>query len=130
MTTERWKITLVDRTQFFRRPRSKKRRILKKWWMRKENHRPLMTIFQIRIFLGENSVFKAYGNPLFVPKPDPYWNEQDHSTPRILEMHSLFWEKTKNEDPEFAAKCDVFRIVKNDPSPFKWPTEKEEQIYP
>lgn len=34
-------------TEFYRRPRSKKKRILKKWRKRPSNHRPDMKIYQV-----------------------------------------------------------------------------------
>jgi len=42
---------------------------------------------------------------------NPYWNYDDPTQPRCMQMHSLMWERIKTEAPEFAAKCDVFKIV-------------------
>lgn len=96
---KRWKITLVDRKSFTRRPRSKKRRIIKKWRKRPENWTPNMQVITTTLMLGSQAVARAY--------PDPYWNDANPCHPRILEMHSLLWERIKAEHPDFAARCDV-----------------------
>ena len=105
---KRFKIILVDRVFFARRPRSKKKRIVKKWLKRPENWAPNMLPFAQRVMVG-NSFVQAFG---VKTEPSPYFNEEDPSRPRILEMHTLLWKKIQAEQPDFAARCDVFRRVK------------------
>lgn len=47
--------------EFYRRPRSKKRRIVKKWRKRSENYRPHPLVFQERYFLGRHAALNGYG---------------------------------------------------------------------
>lgn len=97
MNEERWKIKIVPRVQYFRRPRSKKRRIRNKWLKNPKNWRPMMVPVGYTILLGSEAARlagvsgKAYG---------PVQN-------RMLEMSPALWEKVKVESPEFAAKCDL-----------------------
>jgi len=114
-SVKRWKVTLVDRIRFTRRPRSKKRRIIKKWRKRPENWSPNMLPIATCLMMGGMAMARGYGVKT-AAKPDPYWNEEDPSRPRWLEMHTKLWEKLQRELPEFASKCDVFRrqtVLKN-----------------
>jgi hypothetical protein len=120
-SVKRWKVTLVDRMRFTRRPRSKKRRIIKKWRKRPENWSPSMLpiatclMMGSMVMMGSMAMARGYGVKT-AAKPDPYWNEEDPSRPRWLEMHTKLWEKLQREQPEFASKCDVFRrqtVLKN-----------------
>ena len=114
---KRWKIILVDRTQYFRRPRSKKRRILKKWRKRKENYRPLMVPVGSQYLIGSGAIAAAKAGEFTIKEPDywtPYYDEEAPHKPRIMQMHTKLWEKVVSEAPEFAAKCDLFkRVVRN-----------------
>lgn len=47
--------------QFYRRPRSKKGRVVKKWRKRPENWRPHPLLFQERLILGRNAALHGYG---------------------------------------------------------------------
>lgn len=114
-SVKRWKVTLVDRMRFTRRPRSKKRRIIKKWRKQSENWTPDMRPITATLMLGSMAMARGYGVKT-AAKPDPYWNDEDPSRPRWLEMHTLLWEKLQREHPEFARTCDVFRrqpVLKN-----------------
>lgn len=114
-SVKRWKVTLVDRMRFARRPKSKKRRIVKKWRKRPENWSPLMVPIATTLIMGSMAAARGYGVKT-ESKPDPYWNEEDPSHPRWIEMHTLLWERVQREQPEWASKCDVFRrqtVLKN-----------------
>lgn len=105
MSDKRWRVTIVEREQFYRRPRTKKRRILKKWRARKENYRPLMVPVMQSFCFG---ALAAKGL-----KPSPYWDAETPGETRMLEMTTALWEKVKRDVPEFAQKCDLFRRVKS-----------------
>lgn len=117
-TEKRWKVTLVDRMQYFRRPRSKKRRIRAKWRKRPENYRPLMVPVGHALFFSAMAIEHSSD-----PASCPYWNEEDPSRPRIMEMHTNLWEKVKSEVPQFAKHCDVFRRVEVLRNGVPWPEE-------
>lgn len=102
---KRWQITIVDRTQYYRRPRTKKRRILKKWRKDKRNYRPLMVPVGHTFLFGKNALLRARGKS----EPDPYHNHEDPSRPRKMEMHSDLWAMTQKDVPEFARLCDVVK---------------------
>jgi hypothetical protein len=102
--------------QYYRRPRTKKRRILKKWRKRPENYRPLMVPVGHVILIGALAKSRAIPSD----NPNPYWNEEDPSRPRIMEMHTNLWEKVQSEVPQFAELCDVFRRVETVRNGITW----------
>ncbi len=53
-------------------------------------------------------------------QPGPYWNEEDPSRPRMLEMHTKLWECLQETVPEFTQHCDVFRRVKTTLNGMEW----------
>ena len=56
------RVRLSDKlVQFYRRPRSKKGRVVKKWRKRPENWRPHPLLFQERLILGCNAALHGYG---------------------------------------------------------------------
>lgn len=103
----RWHVTLVDRQTFYRHPRTKRRRIIRKWRQRPENWRPLMEIIQVTLLLG------AEAHRLITPATElsPYADPENPTNPRIIEMHTKLWERIKRSVPDFAAKCDLFRLT-------------------
>jgi len=103
---KRWRVTLVSRTQFFRLPRSKKKRILKKWLKRPENYRPLMVPIGTSFAFGSMAFTQPC--PKRTEQPDPYWNHEDPSRPRWIEMHPDLWAQVQITNPEFAALCDIY----------------------
>ena len=111
----RYKITIVDRIQWSRRPRSKKLRIRRKWRKNPKNWRPNPRIFHTTILLGS----LAGENYLEKAKESPYFNPKTPFSPNEWQMHSASWERIKQEIPEFVPMCDVF------PCPvFQWLTPR------
>lgn len=106
MTEKRYHVTLVDRMRHINKPKSRRRRIVKKWHTSPRNWVPLMVPVGTTLCLGKNALASGIES-----NSSPYFNTEDPSRPRMLEMHSLLWEKVKREAPEFAARCDVFRKV-------------------
>lgn len=110
MSELRWKVVLVDRMQFAPKRRTKNRRIRKKWRKRPENWKPLMVPVRVVVLMGKHALAASTS---LDGEPSPYFNEEDPSRPRMLEMHTKLWELTKEKVPEFAKLCDVFRRVKS-----------------
>lgn len=125
---KRWKVTLVDRMTrpvFFRRPRTKKRRIIAKWMKVAANWHPagpLMVPVGVFMMLGEMATKAATkaATKSSAANPSPYWDEENPSRPRMLEMHTLLWEQVKAQEPEFATRCDLFRRVKTLRDGIEW----------
>lgn len=115
----RTKVVLVDRMQYFRFPRSKKRRIRAKWRKRAGNYRPLMVPVGTLIICGSEGI-KA-GLPQ--QHTAPYDNEADPSRPYIIEMHTKLWEKFADEFPEAAANCDLFKRIELNYGCVTWPVD-------
>lgn len=110
----RYHITLVDRVQYFRRPRSKKRRIRRKWRKNPKSWRPNPHIFKTTVMVGS----LAGENYLAKAKEDPYFNPETPFSPNIWQMHTKTWEQIIAKIPKFEAMCDVYR-----PAPFISPSQ-------
>ncbi len=85
---------ILDQTlmQWFRRPRSKKRRIRRKWRKNPANWRPSPFIFQEHLILGS-----AAGR--HIP-------QAELNRPRYM-MHPVTWRAALAKDPTIAARFDV-----------------------
>ncbi len=93
-----------SRIVFFRRPRSKKRRIIRKWWKRKENWRPDNRCWEQKIIVGSGALNRAYG-------PPPTDEERERllvniDRPRIL-VHPDKWAEIVKADPGLLDKVEV-----------------------
>ncbi len=87
---------ILDRTlmQFYREPRSKKRRILKKWRERAENYRPHPMVFEQRVMMGCEAI------------QDREAYEKAQKFPVVM-MHPDTYERAKKKNPEFWARAMV-----------------------
>jgi hypothetical protein len=89
---DRYQVTIVDRERQERFPRSKKRRIRRKWRKNRANWGPLMVPVGYSLIGGALSGIT---------------DEMTRASKRRLEMHSKLWTKIQAENPEFAALCDI-----------------------
>lgn len=83
-------ITLRERFRQCRFPRSKKRRIRRKWRKNVKNWGKDLRVFE-NVFIG---------GPLSGLPPQ-------EEMPRHLEMHPDVWEVIRSNNPDLAARCDV-----------------------
>lgn len=83
--------------QWFRRPRSKKKRIRKKWRLRPENWRPSRLVYQQTYLMGA----------AFTTSPESL------QRPRNLLMHPQTWAMLQREHPEVCRKLRVVRAAKS-----------------
>jgi hypothetical protein len=88
----RYQIIIVDRERQIRYPRSKKRRIRRKWRKSRKNWGPLMV---------------PVGNVLVAGALSGVSEAACAAMKRRMEMSPALWEKVQREAPEFAALCDV-----------------------
>lgn len=86
--------------QWFRRPRSKKKRIRSKWKARFENWRPSPVIYGVHLVCGKNAMRFGYGTVSDRPA-------SGSPAGRTFLMHPLTWEKLKRQFPDVAATCSV-----------------------
>jgi hypothetical protein len=97
-------IRLSDRERFFRRPRSKKRRIIAKWRKNRANWCPCIPR-TYSFILGSRACINpaAAAATLALAR-------------RTVEMHPAHWEIFKEKYPEVAARCTVVNVM---PDPFE-----------
>jgi hypothetical protein len=88
--------------QFFRRPRSKKRRILKKWRGRPENWRPHPMVFEQRVAMGPQAMLRAVPGesyPVLMMHPE-VWERLKRRRPEVVELAIIReWEATAKTGP-------------------------------
>lgn len=92
----RFQVTIVDRERQERFPRSKKRRIRRKWRKDRRNWGPLMV---------------PVGHTLIGGAMSGITDEMTRAAARRFEMHSKLWAKVQAEAPEFAALCDIVEPI-------------------
>jgi hypothetical protein len=87
---------ILDETlmQYFRRPRSKKRRIRRKWRARAENYRPHPLVFQQMLLMGAGAVanMEAYKKTVEYP---------------VLKMHPETWAYVVAHNPGIEARAMI-----------------------
>lgn len=88
--------------QWFRRPRSKKKRIREKWRKRAANWRPSPLLYGVQYALGKQSMRFGYGSGSDAPASGP-------PAPRTWLMHPETWARLEREHPDLAATCSVNR---------------------
>ena len=88
----RYKLTIVDRQRQERFPRSKKRRIRRKWRKDRRNWGPLMV---------------PVGHVLIGGALSGITDEHVAEAARNIEMSPALWERVQRVAPEFAALCDI-----------------------
>lgn len=81
----KWIIILIDRVVQFRFPRSKRLRTRVKWASHPRNFRPLAPV--VCTFMGHGQVIR----------------------PNYLELHTDTWLYAARKNPEWAARCEVYR---------------------
>lgn len=86
--------------QWFRRPRSKKKRIRAKWRKRVENWRPSPLLYGVQYALGKQSMRFGYGSGSDAPA-------SGSPAPRTWLMHPETWARLEREHPDLAATCSV-----------------------
>lgn len=96
----RIRIVIVDRVQQWRFPRSKKKRIRRKWRKREENWRPMMVPVGIAMFIGAEAAAAVGGSAHSGPVENHY------------EMSTDLWCMAAGLNPEFAERCDLFMKVR------------------
>lgn len=95
---EHYEVTLVDRERQTRFPRSKKRRIRRKWTNNRSNWEPMMVPVSHAVILG--SAFTGVGTEKL--------KEQLH---RRLEMHTKLWGWIQVHRPELAERCAIVEPI-------------------
>jgi hypothetical protein len=64
---------------------------------------------------------KLLGNHSSLSRPnDPYWNKDDPSKPRYMEIHTELWRKVLVLSPQITETHDVFRRVKTLKNGITW----------
>lgn len=96
----RFQVTIVDRERQERFPRSKKRRIRRKWRKDRRNWGPLMVPVGHTVIMGSQAALRGYGA-----------EKLQQAMARRFEMHSKLWAKVQAEAPEFAALCDIVEPI-------------------
>lgn len=87
---------ILDETlmQYFRRPRSKKRRIRRKWRARAENYRPHPLVFEQKLMMGA----------LAVANREQYERSQQFP---VLKMHPATWAYVVAHNPGIEARAMI-----------------------
>lgn len=88
--------------QWFRRPRSKKKRIREKWRKRPENWRPSPLLYAVHVAVGQQAMRFGYGRVSDAPA-------SGSPAGRTFLMHPGTWARLERENPELAATCSVNR---------------------
>ncbi len=95
--------------QWFRKPRSKKKRIQKKWRLRPENWRPSRLVYQQTYLMGINAMRFGFGS---VASSERKTDAAPSQRPRNLLMHPQTWALLQRKHPEV---CRKLRVVRSNP---------------
>ncbi len=87
--------------QWFRRPRSKKKRVREKWRKRPENWRPSPLLYGVHLAFGKQALRFGYGTVSEKPASG--------DSPRTWLMHPETWARMRRLHPDLAATCSVNR---------------------